>query len=39
MSSVAGKILEKLSHLIVKNNNYLNIVSTQLKDYSKHNID
>ena len=39
MSSVAGRVLEKLSHLIVKNTNYVNIISNQLKDYSKHKID
>lgn len=39
MSSIAGKVLEKLSHLIVKNTNYVNIISNQLKDYSKHKID
>lgn len=39
MSTVFGKVLEKLSHLITKNLNYVNIISNQLQEYSKHKND
>lgn len=39
MSNNIGHVLSKLSHLIVKNTNYVNIISNQLKEYSKHKLD